>query len=136
MARHSNWSIVYSQAIAGWTKEGALAAMEAFLQSGQRVDLVACQWYNGATAAAQALKEKGYSRNKVVITGYEFSKELAPFIKDGTVDMTANYSVEDTGYKAVEAAVKLLKGQKIPAFIEVVPYIVDKENVDSTVPEL
>ena len=134
--RHPDWKIVYSQAIPGWTKEGALAAMEAFLQTGQRVDLVACQWYGASTAAAQALKEKGYDQNKVVITGYEFSKELAPFIKDGTVDMTANYSIEDTGFKAVEAAAKHLKGEKIPAFIEIVPYIVDKSNVDSTVPEL
>jgi ribose transport system substrate-binding protein len=134
--KHDNWKIVYSQAIQGWTKEGALAAMEAFLQSDQRVDLVACQWYGGATAAAQALKEKGYSQNKVVITGYEFSKELAPFIKDGTVDMTANYSIEDTGYAAVQAAAKYLKGEKISAFIEIVPSIVDKANVDSVKPEL
>jgi ABC-type sugar transport system substrate-binding protein len=136
MANHPNWNIVYSQAITGWTKDGALAAMEAFLQSGQRVDLVSCQWYNGAISAAQALKEKGYDQNKVVVTGYEFSKELAPLIKDGTVDMTANYSVEDTGYKAVQAAVKVLKGEKIPAFIEVVPYIISKDNVDSVVPEM
>ncbi len=134
--KHPDWKIVYSQAIPGWTKEGALAAMEAFLQTGQRVDLVACHWYGGATAAAQALKEKGYSRNKVVITGYEFSKELVPFIKDGTVDMTANYSIEDTGYKAVQAAAKRLKGEKIPAFIEIVPSIVSKANVDSVIPEL
>ena len=50
--------------------------------------------------------------------------------------MTANYSIEDTGYKAVQAAAKYLKGEKIPAFIEVVPYIVDKDNVDSVVPEM
>ena len=136
VSAHANWKIVYSQAIPGWTKEGALAAMEAFLQTGQRVDLVASHWYGGATAAAQALKEKGYNQNKVVITGYEFSKELAPFIKDGTVDMTANYSIQDTGYKAVQAAAKVLKGEKIPAFIEVVPEIVSRDNVDSVVPEL
>ncbi len=82
------------------------------------------------------MREKGYDQNKVVITGYEFSKELVPFIKDGTVDMTANYSVEDTGYKAVQAAAKHLKGEKIPASIEIVPYIVSRDNVDSVVPEL
>jgi ribose transport system substrate-binding protein len=134
--KHSNWKIVYSQAIPGWTKEGALAAMEAFLQSGQRVDLVACQWWAAGPAAAQALKEKGYNQNKVVITGYEFSKELVPLIKAGTVDMTANYGIADTGYKAVQAAARHLKGEKIPAFIEVVPYIVDKDNVDSVTPEM
>lgn len=136
VAAHANWNIVYSQAIQGWTKEGALAAMEAFLQTGQTVDLVACHWYGGATAAAQALKEKGYSKNRVYIVGLEFAKEVVPLIKDGTIDMTTNYSIEGTGYKAVEAAAKHLKGEKIPAFIEVVPDIVSRENVDSIVPEL
>jgi ribose transport system substrate-binding protein len=133
--KHSNWKIVYSQAIPGWTKEGALAAMEAFLQTGQKVDLVATHWWSGATAAATALKEKGY-QGKVYIVGLEFAKEVAPFIKDGTLDMTTNYSIADTGYKAVEAAAKYLKGQKIPATIEIKPYLVSKENVDSIVPEM
>jgi ribose transport system substrate-binding protein len=135
MAKHPNWNIVYSQAINGWTKEGALAAMEAFLQTGKKVDLVAAHWYNGAVAAATALEEKKYP-GKVYIVGLEFSKETIPFIKEGKLDMTTNYGIADTGFKAVEAAAKYLKGEKIPATIEVTPYIVSKDNVDSIVPEL
>ena len=133
--KHANWKIVYSQAIPGWTKEGALAAMEAFLQTGQKVDLVATHWWSAATAAATALQEKGYP-GKVFIVGLEFAKELVPFIKAGTLDMTTNYSIADTGYKAVEAAAKHLKGEKIPRSIEITPYLVSKDNVDSIVPEL
>jgi ribose transport system substrate-binding protein len=133
--KHANWKIVYSQAIPGWTKEGALAAMEAFLQTGQKVDLVASHWYNGSVAAATALKEKGYS-GKVYNIGLEFSKEVPPLIKAGTMDMTTNYGIADTGFKAVEAAAKYLKGEKIPRTIEVKPYPVSKDNVDSIVPEM
>ncbi len=135
MAKHANWKIVYSQAIPGWTKDGALAAMEAFLQTGQKVDLVASHWYNGSVAAATALKEKGYP-GKVYNIGLEFSKEVPPLIKAGTMDMTTNYGIADTGFKAVEAAAKYLKGQKIPRTIEVKPYLVSKDNVDSIVPEM
>jgi ribose transport system substrate-binding protein len=109
--------------------------MEAFLQTGQKVDLVATHWWSAATAAATALKEKGYP-GKVYIVGLEFAKELIPFIKDGTLDMTTNYGIADTGFKAVEAAAKYLKGEKIPRTIEVIPYMVTKDNVDSIVPEL
>lgn len=133
---HSNWKIVYSQAIPGWTKEGSLAAMEAFLQTGQRVDLVVCQWYAAATAAAQALKEKGYNSNQVFIVSLEYAKEMEPYIRDGTVNMTTNDSIANMGFKAVETAVKYLKGEKVPAFVEMNPIIVSKENVDSIVPEL
>jgi len=135
MAKHANWKIVYSQAITGWTKDGALAAMEAFLQTGQKVDLVAAQWYNGAVGAAMALQEKGYP-GKVYIVALEFSKEVIPLIKEGKIDMTTNYGIADTGYKAVEAAAKVLKGEKIPRSIEIKPYPVSKDNVDSIVPEL
>ncbi len=135
MDKHANWKIVYSQAITGWTKDGALAAMEAFLQTGQKVDLVASHWYNGSVAAATALKEKGYP-GKVYNIGLEFSKEVPPLIKEGTMDMTTNYGIADTGFKAVEAAAKYLKGEKIPRSIEIKPYPVSKDNVDSIVPEM
>ncbi len=134
--KHPNWKIVYSQAIPGWTKEGSLAAMEAFLQTGQRVDLVTCQWYAAATAAAQALKEKGYDRNKVFIVSLEYAKEMEPYIRDGTVDMTTNDSIANMGFRAVEIAAKYLKGEKVPAFVELSPVVVSKENVDSIKPEL
>ncbi len=135
VAKHPNWKIVYSQAITGWTKEGALAAMEAFLQTGQNVDLVSCQWHAAASAASSAIMESGLSK-KVYVTGLEFSKELIPMIKEGKVDMTSNYSIYDMGFKTVEAASKYLKGETLPKSISVAPYIVDKANVDTVVPEL
>ncbi len=100
--KHSNWEIVYSQAIPGWTKEGALAAMEAFLQTGQKVDLVATHWHAAAAAAATALEEAGYP-DKVYIIGLEFTKEVVPAIKEGKIDMTTDYSISGVGYTAVEA---------------------------------
>jgi ribose transport system substrate-binding protein len=132
--KHPNWKIVYSQAIPGWTKAGALAAMEAFLQTGQKVDLVTSHWHFGASSAAIALEEAGY-KEKVYITGLEFTKELVPFIKEGKVDMTTNYSIAGVGYKAVEAAVKYLNGEEIPSYIPIEPMIVDKNNVDEIEPE-
>lgn len=133
--KHPNWKIVYSQAIPGWTKDGALAAMEAFLQTGQKVDLVTTHWHAAASAAAMALEEAGY-KEKVYVTGLEFTKELVPIIKEGKVDMTTDYSISGVGYKAVEAAVKYLNGEKIPSYIQIEPVIVDKNNVDDIVPEL
>lgn len=135
VAKHANWKIVYSQAIQGWTKEGALAAMEAFLQTGQKVDLVAAHWYAGASAAAIALEEAKY-QGDVAVIGLEFAKELIPTIKDGKVDMTSNYYVAEVGYKVVETAAKYLKGEQVPASVIIQPVIVDKTNVDSIVPEL
>lgn len=133
--QHSNWKIVYSQAIPGWTKEGSLAAMEAFLQTGQKVDLVTSHWQAAAVAAATALEEAGYP-DKVYNITLEFTKEVVPAIKEGKIDMTTDYSISGVGYKAVEAAVKHLKGEEIPSYIPIEAVIVEKSNVDEFTPEM
>jgi len=80
---HPNWNIVEKRPIEGWTKEGSLAFMEAFLQSGRPVDLVSCQWWSGAIAAAMALENAGIT--DVYVTGLEYAKELVPYIEDRRV---------------------------------------------------
>ena len=112
--KHANWKIVYSQAIPGWTKEGALAAMEAFLQTGQRVDLVASHWYNGCRGGGHALKEKGYVGTRSTSSASSSPRKWSRSSRTGTVDMTTNYCIANMGYKSVETAAKYLKGEKIP----------------------
>jgi ribose transport system substrate-binding protein len=133
-AKHPNWTIVEKRPIEGWTKEGSLAFMEAFLQSGRKVDLVSCQWWSGAIAAAMALEEKGVTG--VYVTGLEYAKELVPYIQDGRVTASTYFSVVEEGYKAVETTSKYLNGEKVPQFVEIKHIIVTKDNVEKFVPEM
>ncbi|MEW5815797.1 MAG: sugar ABC transporter substrate-binding protein, partial [Spirochaetota bacterium] len=126
--KHPNWQIVADRPITGWTKEGALSAMEDFLQTGKKVDLVVTQWWTAGIAAAMALKEKGIKDAYVV--SLEYTKELIPYIKAGEVDITTYFSIVEEGYKAAEAAGKYLKGEKIQEFVEILPVWVTAENVD------
>jgi len=132
--KHPNWNIVEKRPIEGWTKEGALAFMEAFLQSGRKVDLVSCQWWSGAVAAAMALEEAGVTG--VYVTGLEFAKELVPYIKEGKVHATTYFSVVEEGYKAVETTAKYLKGEEVPQFVKTEQVIVTKDNIDEFEPEM
>jgi len=133
-AKHPNWTIVEKRPIEGWTKEGALAFMEAFLQSGRKVDLVSCQWWSGAIAAAMALEEAGVTG--VYVTGIEYAKELVPYIKEGKVTASTYFSIVEEGYLAAETTAKYLKGEKVPLFVEIKHIIVTKDNVDKFVPEM
>lgn len=133
-AKHPNWTIVEKRPIEGWTKEGALAFMEAFLQSGRKVDLVSCQWWSGAIAAAMALDEAGVTG--VYVTGLEYAKELVPYIKEGKVTASTYFSVVEEGYKAAETTAKYLNGEKVPLFVEIKHIIVTKDNVDKFIPEM
>jgi ribose transport system substrate-binding protein len=133
-AKHPNWTIVEKRPIEGWTKEGALAFMEAFLQSGRKVDLVSCQYWALATAAAKALEEAGVTG--VYVTGLEYAKELVQYIKEGKVSASTYFSVVEEGYKAVETTAKYLNGETVPTFVEIKHIIVTKDNVEDFVPEL
>lgn len=133
-AKHPNWTIVEKRPIEGWTKEGSLAFMEAFLQSGRKVDLVSCQWWSGAIAAAMALEGAGVTG--VYVTGLEYAKELVPYIKEGKVTASTYFSVVEEGYKAAETTAKYLNGEKVPQFVEIKHIIVTKDNVDKFVPEM
>ncbi|WDP88460.1 MAG: sugar ABC transporter substrate-binding protein [Desulfobacter sp.] len=133
VAGHSNWKIIYRKAIEGWTKEGAAAAMEDFLETGQPVDLVICHWHAAAVAVADTLEQMGY-KDKLPIVTLEFSRELKPYILQGKVDMTSNYSVSSVGFTAVEAACQYLAGEKLPPFIEAEVITVSKENAGVQIP--
>ncbi len=133
-AKHPNWTIVEKRPIVGWTKEGSLAFMEAFLQSGRKVDLVSCQWWSGAIAAAMALEEAGVTG--VYVTGLEYAKELVPYIREGKVTASTYFSVIEEGYKAAETTARYLNGEKVPQFVEIKHIIVTKDNVDKFVPEM
>ena len=135
LAEHDNWEVVYSQAIEGWTKEGSLAMMEDFIQTGTEFNFVSCQWSTAALAAAQALKEANMI-DDVYVTGVEFTSECVPYIEDGSVDMLSFYSVETTGYVTVENTVKYLNGEEIPAFVEIFHEIVSIDNIDTITPEM
>ena len=132
--KYPNLKIIEKRPIDGWTKEGTLAFMEAFLQSGRNVDVIACQWWSGAIAASMALKERGIS--DVYVLGLEYARELVPYIESGDVYATTYFSVVEEGYKAVEAAHKYLTGQEVPKFVEIKQIIVTKDNVKEFEPEM
>lgn len=139
VAEHPQWEIIYRQAIPGWTKEGALAAVESFLQTGKEVDLISCQWHAGAAAAATALEEAGVEEmwdKNVYVTGLEYTKELRPLIESGAVDATSHASIVDMGYQTVETAALYLQGEEVPQVIKLDPAIVTGANVADYEPEM
>lgn len=133
--QHPNWKVVYSQGVPGWTKEGALSVMEAFLQTGRDFDLVVTQWHAAAAATVVALEESNIDKDVKVIS-LELSKELAPSIEQGKVSATTNYSIYDAGYSTMNSAVSYLSGETLPAFMGLNTIIVDGNNIKDVDAEL
>ncbi|WP_414652244.1 ABC transporter substrate-binding protein [Ideonella sp.] len=68
-------------------------------------------------------------KRKVVIIGFDSGKQQKDAIKDGTMAGAITQNPVGMGYKTVEAAVKALKGEKLPKVIDTGFYWYDKTNI-------
>lgn len=69
-------------------------------------------------------------KRKLVVVGYDSGKQQKDAIKDGTIAGAITQNPVGIGYKTVEAAVKALKGEKLPKVIDTGFYWYDKSNIN------
>ncbi|MFL6664731.1 MAG: ABC transporter substrate-binding protein [Rhizobacter sp.] len=69
-------------------------------------------------------------KRKLVIVGYDSGKQQKDAIRDGTMAGAITQNPVGIGYKTVEAAVKALKGEKLPKVIDTGFFWYDKTNID------
>jgi ribose transport system substrate-binding protein len=70
------------------------------------------------------------TKRKIVAIGYDSGKQQKDAIRDGTLAGSITQNPVGIGYKTVEAAVKALKGEKLPKVIDTGFYWYDKTNID------
>ena len=68
-------------------------------------------------------------KRKIVIIGYDSGKQQKDAIRDGTIAGSITQNPVGIGYKTVEAAVKALKGEKLPKIIDTGFYWYDKTSI-------
>ncbi len=81
-----------------------------------------------AVGAGMGIKEA--KKTGVVIIGFDSGKAQKDMIKDGTIAGAITQNPVGIGYKTVEAAVKALKGEKLPKIIDTGFYYYDKANMN------
>ena len=69
-------------------------------------------------------------KRKVVIVGYDSGKQQKDAIRSGLMAGAITQNPVGIGYKTVEAAVKAIKGEKLPKVIDTGFYWYDKTNID------
>ena len=70
------------------------------------------------------------TKRKLVAIGYDSGKQQKEAIRDGTLAGAITQNPVGIGYRTVEAAVKALKGEKLPKVIDTGFYWYDKSNID------
>lgn len=82
----------------------------------------------GVLNAVVELKKQG----KIVVVGYDSGQQQMEAIRKGTMAGAITQNPVGIGYKCVEAAVKALKGEKLPKFTNTGYFWYDKTNIDSS----
>lgn len=82
-----------------------------------------------AIGAGKGVKE-AKKKTGVIIIGFDSGKAQKDMINDGTIAGAITQNPVGIGYKTVEAAVKALKGEKLPKVIDTGFYYYDKSNMN------
>jgi ribose transport system substrate-binding protein len=69
-------------------------------------------------------------KRKIIIIGYDSGKQQKDAIREGLMAGAITQNPGGIGYKTVEAAVKAIKGEKLPKIIDTGFYWYDKSNID------
>ena len=105
------------------------------------IDFMVVSSYGGAntssTGLVKIIKDSGNAKYAdTIVCGFDGNTSAISAIKDGALGMDVAQLGYDLGYKAVEAAVKALEGEKIDSFIDSGAKIVDSANCDEYIDDM
>ena len=124
--------IQYADAVA----DKAATSMEAIMQNHpDGVAIIVCNNDDMAMAAARAAKGNA-AYAKTIFVGFDGIQSACNAILSGEETMSVAQEAYDMGYKAVEAAVKAVNGEKLEKFIDSGCSVVTKDNAQERLDKL
>lgn len=128
LKKHPNLSLVASQSIAGWDVTKAEAAAAAMLTAHPEIKAIYSQNDDMALGVQTAIANAGKT-GKVILIGSDGIPEAKKQIQAGTYTATCSERPVTEGGAGVDAALWLLAGKKVPAWVNVPGFIIDSSNV-------
>lgn len=126
--------IVERQA-AYWSPEYADQQMQEWLTAGVKFDAVIANNDEMALGAIRAMKRNGMSMKDVVVAGVDATDDALAAMQAGDLDVTILQSASGQGATAVDAAIKLINGQKVPRENNVPFELVTPQNIAQYLPK-
>ena len=114
IAKHPGMKVVREQT-ANFSRPDAVTVVENWLASGVPINAIIANNDEMAIGAVLVLEEKKL-KNKVLVTGVDATSDALKFIAEKRLDMTVFQNGAAQGRGAVQTALKLLKGEQVPAF--------------------
>lgn len=127
LAKHSNLNLVASQT-AKWDTNQAQTIATAMLTSNPDIKAFYSQNDGMALGVQSAIDAKGLT-GKVILVGTDGIPQAKKLIAAAKYTATVSERPTTEGQAGVQAALWLLSGQKVPGWINVPAFVVDKANV-------
>ncbi|WP_047459788.1 substrate-binding domain-containing protein [Rhizobium rhizogenes] len=126
--------IVERQA-AYWSSDYADQQMQEWLSAGVKFDAVIANNDEMAVGAIRAMKRNGMSMKDVVVAGVDATDDALAAMQAGDLDVTILQSATGQGATSVDAAIKLINGQKVPRENNVPFELVTPQNIAQYLPK-
>jgi inositol transport system substrate-binding protein len=120
---------VTKEAAGNWQRDKGLEIMENWLQSGDQIDIVCANNDEMALGAIAALKAAG-KLDSVLVGGVDATGDALAAMEAGELEVTVFQDASGQGGGGVDAAIKLIKGESVPDYVDVPYVLVTLDNIN------
>lgn len=124
---------ILDEQTAVWDPVKAQDLMTNWIAAGHKPAAVIANNDNMAIGAINAMKAAGWGMDEVVVAGIDATQEALAYMKAGDLDVTVFQDAFGQGAGAVDAAIKLAKGDRVDAKVWIPFQLVTPENMDQFV---
>ena len=110
---------VVEKQTAEWDRNKALDLMNNWITSGDKINGIAANNDEMAVGAILALKQAGIDPKKMCIGGIDATADGLAEVANGNLYVTVFQNAKGQGKGAVDTALSLIKGDKVPSFVDV-----------------
>jgi ribose transport system substrate-binding protein/inositol transport system substrate-binding protein len=124
---------IIDEQTAVWDPVKAQDLMTNWIAAGHKPDAVVANNDNMAIGAINAMKSAGWDMKDVIVGGVDATQEALAYMKAGDLDVTVFQDAAGQGGGAVDAAMKLAKGEKVESKVWIPFQLVTPANMDQYV---
>ncbi len=130
VAKYPGMKIVEKQ-VANFQRERGLDLMNNWLTAGTKIDAVASNNDEMAIGAIMAIQQAGAKQGTILVGGVDATPDALAEVGKGTLAVTVFQDARGQGRGALDAALKLSRGEAVDSFVWIPFELVTKENYKS-----
>ena len=130
VAKYPGMTIVEKQ-VGNFQRERGLDLMHNWLTAGTRIDAVAANNDEMAIGAIMAIQQAGIPPGQILVGGIDATPDALAELAKGTLAVTVFQNARGQARGAVEAAMKMVRGEKVERFVWIPFELVTRENYRS-----